>query len=229
MLRRLLLVALLALLAGTVVAQTSRGQFCVRTYEDRNGNGQRDPGEPPFTSGVSVELTNADGVIIASQLLQNSPTAASGVVCFQQLAPGQYTVTANTADFEPTTDNSRTATIGDTSVEVFDFGARRIVSEPTSAPASSGGEQSQRAFLQRIFVAGMGAAVVTGAMIVIGVILYFIFFYRRGSTPRRTTGSMPAVETGTHNAVDIDDFPPFEEPEVNPDDDTSRFRPPPAE
>src|SRR5262245_44586790 len=95
-------------------AAQGNGQLCIRSFEDRNRNGQLDGGEPLLTRGVSVNLQDASGITIASALLDQSPTAAQGVVCFPSLAAGQYTVTITSADYTPTTPASITTAITDT-------------------------------------------------------------------------------------------------------------------
>ena len=79
----LLMIALLAVLVLPVLAQDSGGQFWVQAFEDRNGNGQHDPGEPFLTSGVSVDLLNADGVVMASvrSTTRPMPPAAISASC----------------------------------------------------------------------------------------------------------------------------------------------------
>ncbi len=91
------------LFAFQITNAQGNGQLCVRSFEDRNGNGQLDGGEPLLTRGVNVNLTNSSNITIASALLDQSPTAAQGVVCFPSLAPGQYTVTITSTEYTPTT------------------------------------------------------------------------------------------------------------------------------
>ena len=68
---------LVVTLALPLLAQDSGGQLWVQAFEDRNGNGQHDAGEPFLTQGVSVDLLNADGVIVASATLDGAPYASS--------------------------------------------------------------------------------------------------------------------------------------------------------
>ena len=80
MARRLGLTILFLLLISNMALAQSGGQLWVRSYEDRNANGVRDTGEPLLTRGVSVDLVNGDGIVIASALLDNSPNASQGLV-----------------------------------------------------------------------------------------------------------------------------------------------------
>ncbi|MGV2435123.1 MAG UNVERIFIED_CONTAM: hypothetical protein LVT10_09825 [Anaerolineae bacterium] len=75
------------------LAQTG-GQFCVRSFEDRNANALIDADESVLTRGVAVELLNQYNIVIASALLDNSPNSTDGIICFQQLPRGQYSVSS---------------------------------------------------------------------------------------------------------------------------------------
>jgi hypothetical protein len=55
-------------------------------WDDLNGNGQQDSGEPGI-GGVTVKLLDAGGATIAT-----TTTNASGLYAFSDLAPGSYTV-----------------------------------------------------------------------------------------------------------------------------------------
>ncbi len=193
-----LLLAILFSMWGVAVAQ-SGGQLCVRSFEDRNGNGNLDAGEPLLTRGVSVNLLDANGVTIASALLDESPTAAQGVVCFQFLDAGQYSVAITSADYTATTVDTITTNVTDGSLPtVIEYGGQRAGVETVSATqtASTTAPDNQ---LVRILVAALSTLVVVTGMVVLGVIVYFFAFRgRRQPTrdafdPRVTTGSMSAV------------------------------------
>jgi hypothetical protein len=201
--RRLRFVLILVLafgMAGRVMAQGS-GQLCVRSFDDRDGNGKLDPGEPLLTRGVSVNLLNPQGVTIASAVLDNSPTAAQGVVCFQGLPAGQYSVQISSADYTATTSDLVTTTIADGGVPtVVEFGGRSA-----AAPAPAANEapiESQRDLILRIIVSSLGTLLVVSGMLVLGFIVYWVMFRNRrrpvpagALDPRRTTGSISAVRT----------------------------------
>jgi hypothetical protein len=156
----------------------------VRAFEDRNANGSLDGGEPLLSRGISADLLNAENIIIASALLSSSPTAAQGVICFQFLAPGQYSMIITSADYAPTTPNTVTAAISEgTLPTVVEFGGQQIALEPAAAPEQpsalplnldleSGG-------LQRIVLSLLAALVVVALMIILGSLIYLIFV-RRG-------------------------------------------------
>lgn len=195
-----LLLMLFVLVYDTVGAQ-SGGQFCVRAFDDRNGNGLFDGGEPLLSRGLSLNLMDAQNVTVASALLDQSPTAAQGVVCFQRLSPGQYTITVTSAEFKATTPAAFTTTINDTSVEVVQYGAQSITASAAQPPAASAATGTlDRTQLARIVLSALGALVVIAGMVMLGFIVYYFVIRNRRSAvkvvdQRRTTGSIPPVST----------------------------------
>lgn len=195
-LRLLILLGGMLLSVGWVQAQ-SGGQFCVRAFEDANANGRLDEGESLLTRGISVNLLDSSNVTIASALLDQSPTAQQGVVCFQFLPPGQYTIQISSAEFRATTPASITTVIaGDGRPEVVEFGGQRFQPlTPTTAPAGTAAIVDQDQLI-RIVVSAIAALVVVTGMVILGSLLYWFLFRRRPApTPdmRRTTGSLPVV------------------------------------
>jgi hypothetical protein len=173
---------LLTLFGGAASAQTG-GQFCVRAFEDRDGSGTLDAGEPLLTTGISADLLNAENVVVASALLAESPTAAQGVICFQFLAPGQYSMIITSAAYSPTTPNTVTASISEgTLPTVVEFGGQRLAIQPTAAalaPSSdlAGFINLDRDSLPRIVLGLLGALMAVAVMIVLGSLIY-VFFLR---------------------------------------------------
>lgn len=192
MLRRLLFALFIYMgIYGTISAQ-SGGQMCVRSFEDRNGNGQIDAGEPLLTRGVGVNLLNSEGITIASSLLDTSPTAAQGVVCFQFLPAGQYSVVITSADYTATTPDTITTTVTDGGLPtVVEFGAQH-----GAAPEPAATEAPQQPDATRIVLSGAGMVLVLLVMAFLGVVVYWFAFGRRPQPAldmRRTTGSVRAV------------------------------------
>lgn len=183
--RILLFLILAALVGGAAHAQTG-GQFCVRAFEDRNANGTFDSGEPLLTSGVSADLLNTENIIVASALLSESPTAAQGVICFQFLAPGQYSLIITSADYVPTTPNTVTASISEgTLPTVVEFGGQRVVAEPGGAATDqvADGVDSltsliNRDMLPRLVVSLLGALLIMAGMVIVGSFIYLVFLRR---------------------------------------------------
>ena len=196
MARRLGFVLLSLLLISNVALAQTGGQLWVRSYEDRNANGVRDTGEPLLTRGVSVDLMNADGIIIASALLDSSPNAAQGLVGFQMLPAGEYSVMVTSADYEATNGNQFTTTVSDAGVPpVLEFGAA-AVEIPAMTEAAAAADETKP-----LIAAGAALAVVL-LMAVVGLLIYSFFFRPRLKQAqqldrRTTTGSMRPVATGT--------------------------------
>jgi hypothetical protein len=183
-------------------AQEGSGQLWVSAFEDRNGNGQRDGGEPLITRGVSINLLNSDSVIIDSALLDDSPNAARGLVGFQRLAPGTYTVTVTTPDLTPTTPDVFTQTIEAGGLPVvLNFGGQRVAAEVTASGESVSGTEND---LARVAVAALGALVVMGVLTLLGGLIYVLILRRRlAERPRVTaTGTIRPLDTDSFNSVE---------------------------
>lgn len=186
--RRIFLIPVVLLLtAGMAAAQTagSGGQFCLRAYEDRNSSATLDSGEPFLTRGVSANLLNAENLVIASALMDDSPNAAQGVICFQFLEAGQYSLQVTSADYEAITPDTFTASISEgTMPTVVEYGARRFESPATTGSASSAAVTSpdtQRDTLGRIVLSGLGALVVMAGMVIFGALIYLVAFRRQSA------------------------------------------------
>ncbi len=198
----LILIGFLIWASASAFAQTG-GQFCVRAFEDRDGDGTWDGGasEPLLTRDIAINLLNDDGVVVASGLLEDSPTAAQGVLCFAFLPAGQYTVIVTSAELTPTTGTSFTALVEENGQPVvFEFGA-----QITPAQAQVEDSQSEPVGaadnLVRIALAAGGAFLAALVMIVLGILVYSLFVRRRTPAPTgtrtaraATTGSMRAVK-----------------------------------
>lgn len=229
--RIMMILAGILAFSGMVTAQTG-GQFCVRAFEDRNANGLKDDGEPLLTRGVSANLQNADGVVIASALLDDSPTAAQGVMCFQFLEAQEYTLSLTSADYTPTTAASFTEFINVGAIPMLvEYGAQRadfavVPVDATEQPAAEVDFLEEA--LPRIVLSGLGALLVMAGMVVLGGFIYLVAFHRRGQAQpvESTTGRMipisvtdtgtystvsPAVKTQEVDALDsfLDDEPPL--------------------
>jgi hypothetical protein len=205
------------------LAQTG-GQVCVRGFEDRNANGILDGGEPLLTSGLSADLLNAGQIVVASALLDDSPTAAQGVICFQLLTPGQYSLVVTAAGYRATTPSTLTASITDgTLPTVMEFGARRLDAEATAqAPAAA--PVSERDTLARIVLSLLGALVVMAATVVLGALVYMIVVRPR---PRRMT-PVPAAGLPDFDMADTPSTPMSalkDIPPVDSEADTDEIKP----
>ena len=188
LLRRLLPALASGLLLATAALTLAQGdgQFCVRSWEDRNGNGSLDPGEPLLTAGVGAELQDAEGLVIASAILDGSPTAAQGVICFRFLQSGEYTLVVNSVGRDASAPTRFTQRIEADGLPVLvDYGTPLL---PAPMPAAqSGAAAGLTRELGRIGLALLCAALMTGVMSVTGVLIWFFVLRRRpsGLSPRR--------------------------------------------
>ena len=181
------IILILLLGFGTAAAQSEGGQFWVRMFDDQNGNGVRDAGESLLTSGTAVNLLNSESVVIASALLDESPNAAQGLIGFQYLPPGEYTVVITSPELTATTEQRFTRTIEtDVTPTVVEFGGQQV--DVTGSTPATGvrrglfglpiylGEPEQVA---RVALSLLGALVVLGAMTALGVLVYTLIIRRR--------------------------------------------------
>lgn len=219
-LKLFIITAIFSVASLAAYAQQGEGQICIRAFEDRNSSGVFDANEPPITQGVGVNLMGATGVTIDSKLLADSPTAAQGVVCFQQLLIGDYTVVVTSADYAAVTPTSFNASVIPGSVPIrFDFGATLIGGDTSTTTASNPATEqaTQNQTMQGILFGVIGAAVVMGIMVIAGMFIYFAVFRSRmnrimamqstGSF-RPVTGPMPAYNPGTDSMPAYRSTPP---------------------
>lgn len=249
--RQLLMSFILALLtASLVVAQTGGGQVCVRAFEDRNGNGQQDNNEPFITRGISATLANEQGIILNTALIEDSPNAANGTLCFQRLVAGQYAVRLASADYNATTSSEFVTAVSETGLpQVFPFGGQIIATQQVVAPeVDEAAEQEAR--LMRLVLAGAGGGIAILVMAFLGLLVYLIFLRGRskaaaayapahatgtypaarpatGSYPevRPATGTYPAARPATGSYPAVPAAPQQPVYDLYEDDDTSKFRP----
>lgn len=87
------------------------GQICLLAYADWDENGARDRDEPALNQGIGADLLNAQGITIASRLLVDSPFATNGLLCFDELAAGDYRLRLTSAAYAATTNISASATV----------------------------------------------------------------------------------------------------------------------
>ena len=199
MIKRLVFLTIWLMIALPAFAQDNGGQFWVQAFEDRNGNGQHDAGEPFLTRGVSVDLLNADGVVMASGTLDDAPYASRGFVGFLYLAPGDYSAVITSADLTPTTPDHVDVTITQGAAPITAmFGAQKAAAATDTTSATSSLLNSE---LARIALSGFGALSVIAVMMIVGLLIYLLVLRRRAPVDvrRTTTGSMRAVridETG---------------------------------
>ncbi len=156
------------------------GQICVRAFEDANANQIRDQAEVPIQADIIANLLDHEGVIIASQLIEDSPTRSQGLICFRDLAPSNYAISITTAAYLPTTADQMTVTLveGDLPV-VMDFGGQALITP--SLPERDPNTPTLDPTLERLIVASIGALIAIGVWVMLGgVILLAIVRPRKG-------------------------------------------------
>ncbi len=189
----LLLVSVAVLAQDAAPNGQDDAQFCVRAYEDRNANGQRDSGELTLQGGISAELAHASGVVIASALLMESPTAAQGVICFQNLAPGQYTITVASAAYRATTPATLTATLANGALPtVLEFGAQALAAAATVEEVA---ELPLELGVERVLVSLLGTIAAVFVMLLLGIFVFLLFVRPR---VRRAARAYAASQQGMY-------------------------------
>ena len=182
---RWLTVILLILIAGTALAgavgaqEQGNGQFCARAYDDLNGNGRRDAGEDLLAHSVGAEIRDASGVVVDSAILDTSPTNAQGLICFQNLPVGQYTVTVTSAEYIATGLNNMTAFIGNSTLPaVFEYGGQRINAATLVESTATTDPDDRTEELVRLAIAVGGGLFTMMIVAFIGFIIYLLVLRR---------------------------------------------------
>ena len=180
--RRVLILLCLSLaLVGTATAQ-DRGQICVMSYEDRNGNRKFDENEPPVTQGIGVNLQSALGITVATMLLEASSYTVPGLVCLGDLPRGEYQVLLTSAQYRATTDSAFSAVVAPGSAPVrLDFGVTLLPdvrAEETETQTSQLTDEQLQS-LQSIGVGLIASMLISLVMFLIGWLIYMLVFRRR--------------------------------------------------
>lgn len=170
----LLVISLLLALASPVPAQDT-GQVCVQSFIDRDADGTRGAEERTARHGVSASLHNAAGVTIASRLLDDSPFAADGLLCFDDLLAGDYRITLRSSEFASTTEAAFSASARPGAAPmVLEFGLQPLsLSRPSRSPTAIAADAN--AVLPLL----LGGALLAVILCVICLLLVFIIFRRR--------------------------------------------------
>ena len=182
---------LLFTLAPPVPAQDT-GQVCAQSFEDRDADGLRDPDERAVAYGVGANLQNAAGVTIASLLLEDSPFAGDGLLCFDQLLAGDYQIILRSAEFSNTTSASFSASVNPGAAPALvEFGLR----SPQVAESGRGANRIaiDAAAVAAVLRALIGSLLVILVMSVIGLLIYIVVFRRRLKRAAALPYPAPAV------------------------------------
>jgi hypothetical protein len=247
MMRRWLVLGLLvsAMNLSSLSAQQANGQVCLRAFEDRDANGILDAGEPLITRDIGVNLSDTQGVIIQTALLDDSARAAQGIVCFQNLATGQYTLNVASAAYSATTSATLIIAVSANAVpQVLDFGAQIITTAPlvTEPVREVGFTEAQ---LERILWSSLGAVGVIFVLMLVGffILLVFVRPKRQALAPSYPYGVPPTGQYPPYGVPPAGQYPPYgvpptgqyppygvpptgQQPAVTPYPPTSPYAPP---
>ena len=185
-LARALALTWLALSCVPMQAQDT-GQICLQAYADRNRDGQRDVTETAITRGIAASLLNERGVTIDSRLLDDSPIAADGLLCFNQLLAGEYRIIISSSEFIATTATSAEATVRPgTAPARIDFGARSLAIVETPI-AITGFAALDSDAIQTLVIAAGSAIIVIVIMALLGVLISLLVIRRRKRSKAQQT------------------------------------------
>lgn len=199
-----LLSSLLILIGASAISGQTGGQLWVRLYQDLDGNGQRDAGEPLLTRGAAIALSDSTGAVIATALLDESPNNAQGLIGFQNLPAGTYTATVTSADFAPSGEPSFTREIAADGIPaVVEFGALPIIDvlpEQSDVRGLFGlpiylGERTQVA---RVALGILGASIVAAFMTLLGAAAYWLL-------ARRSRPTIQVLQTAAYDLPAVPD------------------------
>lgn len=164
------------LIASLTLAQDT-GQVCVQSFEDRNADGVRDADERAIASGIGASLQNAAGVTIATRLLEDSPFAARGLLCFEQLPAGDYRISLTSAEYAGVAASTFAATVNPGAAPALvEFGAGPLDGAPRRGSA---GIAVNAAAAEAAAKALFGSMVAGAVMSVSGLLVYLLIFRRR--------------------------------------------------
>lgn len=196
----------LPLFMTNMLAAQDTGQVCVQSYEDRDADGIRDADEMSVTQGIGAGLRDEAGVTIASQLLEDSPFAARGLICFEQLLAGDYQITMTSAEYASTASSTFAASVNPGAAPaLFDYGVRPLHGA-ASGPAASGISLDAEA-AEALAIALIGSMIVGAAMSVIGLLVFLLILRRRRrASPAPTVrGNAPQPSASSAEADPLDE------------------------
>jgi hypothetical protein len=185
----LIIMLILGVMINGVVSAQDGGRFCVRAYDDLNSNGLRDAGETLLSHSIGATLLDANGFIFASATLDTSELSSQGLICFENLPDGQYTVSVTSAEYLATGLDNMTAIVNADSLLVFfDYGGRMAGSTIAPVSAVTDDDEARKEEIIQLLVAGGGAVFTMLVTIFIGFIIYLLVL-------RRSNNQQPAYDS----------------------------------
>ena len=211
---------LILLLLGSAAAPAQEsGQICILAYDDQNGNGSKEAEEPALREGVAAHMLNERGVTIKSVLLADSPLAERGIFCLDDVPAGEFVLRLTSAQHQPTTATSVTASVSPGAApELIFFGANPVrASTDADSAMLAGLSADQLASLGEIAVALLMIVALAIALLLLALLIFLgvIRPRRRRSrsrslSPRRSVAQQtPAPASPAPNRIDEDDTPPL--------------------
>ena len=174
--RWLPVICLCLLITALSLAQDT-GQVCVQSYEDRNADGFRAADERAIARGIGASLQNAAGVTIATSLLEDSPFAARGLLCFELLPAGDYRINLTSAEYAGVAETTFAATVNPGAAPALvEFGALPL---DGASSRENAGIAVNAAAVEAAAKALLGSMVAGAVMSVIGLLVYLLIFRRR--------------------------------------------------
>jgi hypothetical protein len=197
-----IILAMTTLWAIPTHAQQGTGQFCVSAYEDDNGNMMRDPGEPLLQTGIIATLHDMRGVIINTATLEASPNREQGLVCFNNLPDGQYTLFVDSVIYRATTTENMIAQLNATSqLAVLEYGGQIIRLTPANPTSITPIDTPFTPNWERVGIAAIWGSAVAMIVGTVGLILYALFIrpYNRRILRQRPLTPYNPIPTVTPN------------------------------
>ena len=173
--------ALLCLLCSLAYAQET-SQICLSAFADADDDGQRAADEAPITQGIAASLLDESGITIDTGLLSESPLAADGLLCFDDLPAGRYRLFVSSSQYAF---SSPSAT--DLQLEPglppprLDFAAKPLAAAEPPAALSLSSLDAEAAGL--LIALGAAALLIILVMALLGCLLVMSVMRRPGSPP----------------------------------------------
>lgn len=181
---RWLVLSFLALACLISQAQDT-GQICLQAYADQNEDGLRTETEAPIARGIAASLLDERGITISAQLLEDSPYAADGLLCFDQLLAGRYRLIISSSEYSATTQTTAEAVVSPGSAPArIDFGAKSLTVMATP-PIIPGLTALDADTVQTLLIAVGAAVIAIIGMSLIGCLLVALILRRRNRAKAR--------------------------------------------
>jgi hypothetical protein len=154
-------------LRPSVAQSTTTGSVCAIAFDDANKNSAHDAGEA-VALGVNESLLVKGNIVIANHI-----SDGQGQYCFNNLLPGQYTLTFASPLIDPTTVTSFTVGVNAGDQVVREFGSTvRAMTVSTNAAITP------PKMTQPVRIALASAGAILAMLFMVGLRLIFVNFYR---------------------------------------------------